>query len=160
MIEFNGYLTGKSKKLLAVVISVLLLFSVTIVAINYLYPYYVHWSSIKYADEVKASKVDKGNIILCSKITEDETVNSMYITFYILDKDSQKTLFECLDGWRLRDFKYLGFEKGTYNILAMSGDVGTYRYVYDGQTWKEQNDYDKEYVPDSQLYLINNLDEE
>lgn len=148
------------KKLLAVVISVLLFFSVAIVTVNYIYPYYVHWSAIKYADGVKASKVDKGNITLCSKITEDENVNSMYITFYILDKGSRKTLFECSDGWRLRDLKYLGFEKGTDNILAMSGDVGTYRYVYDGQTWKEQTDYDKEYVPDSQLYLINNLNEE
>ena len=86
------------KKLLAIIISVLLFFSVVIVAINYLYPYYVHWSSIKYADEVKESKVDKGNITLCSKVTEDGNVNSMYITFYILDRDSQKTLFECPDG--------------------------------------------------------------
>ena len=148
------------KKVWVIVISILLFFSVAIVAVNYLSPYYVHWSSIKYADEVKASKVDKGNITLCSKVTEDENVNSMYITFYILDRDSQKKLFECPDGWRLRDFKYLGFEKNTDNILAISGDVGTYRYVYDGQTWKEQTDYDKEYIPDTQLYLINNLNEE
>lgn len=148
------------KKVLAIVISVLLFFSVAILAINYLYPYYVHWSSIKYADEVKENKIDKGNITLCSKITEDETVNSKYITFYVLDKDTEKTRFECPDGWRLQDFKYLGFEKDTDNILAISGDVGTSRYVYDGQTWKEQTDYNKDYVPDSQLYLINNLNEE
>lgn len=148
------------KKVLAIVISVLLFFSVAILAINYLYPYYVHWSSIKSADEVKENKIDKGNITLCSKITEDETVNSKYITFYVLDKDTEKTRFECPDGWRLQDFKYLGFEKDTDNILAISGDVGTSRYVYDGQTWKEQTDYNKDYVPDSQLYLINNLNEE
>lgn len=148
------------KKVLAIVISVLLFFSVAILAINYLYPYYVHWSSIKYADEVKENKIDKGKITLCSKITEDETVNSKYITFYVLDKDTEKTRFECPDGWRLQDFKYLGFEKDTDNILAISGDVGTSRYVYDGQTWKEQTDYNKDYVPDSQLYLINNLNEE
>lgn len=148
------------KKVLAIVISVLLFFSVAILAINYLYPYYVHWSSIKYADEVKENMIDKGNITLCSKITEDETVNSKYITFYVLDKDTEKTRFECPDGWRLQDFKYLGFEKDTDNILAISGDVGTSRYVYDGQTWKEQTDYNKDYVPDSQLYLINNLNEE
>lgn len=62
--------------------------------------------------------------------------------------------------WRLQDFKYLGFEKDTDNILSISGDIGTYRYVYDGQTWKEQTDYDKEYVPDTKLYLINNLNDE
>lgn len=147
------------KKVLVIVISIVLFFSVAIVTVNYLYPYYAHWSSIKYADEAKESKIDKGNITLCSKITEDEAVNSKYITFCILDKDTRKIRFECPDGWRLRDFKYLGFEKGTDNILAMSGDVGTYRYVYDGQTWKEETDYDKEYVPDSQHFLINNLNE-
>ena len=62
--------------------------------------------------------------------------------------------------WRLQDFKYLGFEKDTDNILSISGDIGTYRYVYDGKTWKEQTDYDKEYVPDTKLYLINNLNDE
>ena len=62
--------------------------------------------------------------------------------------------------WRLQDFKYLGFEKDTDNILSISGDIGTYRYVYDGQTWKEQTDYDKEYVPDAKIYLINNLNDE
>ena len=62
--------------------------------------------------------------------------------------------------WRLQDFKYLGFEKDTDNILSISGDIGTYRYVYDGQTWKEQTDYDKEYVPDAKLYLMNNLNDE
>ena len=148
------------KKVIAIVISVLLFCSVAIFAVNYFYPYYVHWSSIKYADEVKEGKIDKGNFTLCSKITEDETVNSKYITFYVLDKDTKETRFECPDGWRLRDFKYLGFEKDTDNILAISGDVGTSRYVYDGQAWEEQTDYDKDYVPDSQLYLINNLNKE
>ena len=62
--------------------------------------------------------------------------------------------------WRLQDFKYLGFEKDTDNILSISGDIGTCRYVYDGHTWKEQTDYDKEYVPDTKLYLINNLNDE
>lgn len=148
------------KKVSVIVISVLLFFSVAIVAINYLYPYYVHLSSVKYANEVKESKIDKDNFILCSKISEDKTVNSMYITFYVLNKASQTIRFECPDGWRLQDFKYLGFEKDTDNILAISGDIGTYRYVYDGQTWEEQTDYDKDYVPDTQLYLINNLNGE
>ena len=148
------------KKVFVIVISVLLFFSVAVVAINYLYPYYVHLSSVKYANEVQESKIDKDNFILCSKISEDKTVNSMYITFYVLDKASQTIRFECPDGWRLQDFKYLGFEKDTDNILAISGDIGTYRYVYDGQTWKEQTDYDKEYVPDTKLYLINNLNDE
>lgn len=148
------------KKVFVIVISVLLFFSVAVVAINYLYPYYVHLSSVKYANEVKKSKIDKDNFILCSKITEDKTVNSMYIIFFVLDKASQTIRFECPDGWRLQDFKYLGFEKDTDNILAISGDIGTYRYVYDGQTWKEQTDYDKEYVPDTKLYLINNLNDE
>ena len=148
------------KKVFVIVISVLLFFSVAIVAINYLYPYYVHLSSMKYANVEKESKIDKDNFILCSKITEDKTVNSMYISFYVLDKASQTIRFECPDGWRLQDFKYLGFEKDTDNILAISGDIGTYRYVYDGQTWKEQTDYDKEYVPDTKLYLINNLNDE
>lgn len=114
---------------------------------------------MKYANEVKESKIDKDNFILCSKITEDKTVNSMYISFYVLDKASRTIRFECPDGWRLQDFKYLGFEKDTDNILAISGDIGTYRYVYDGQTWKEQTDYDKEYVPDTKRYLINNLND-
>ena len=135
------------KKVFVIVISVLLFFSVAVVAINYLYPYYVHLSSVKYANEAKESKIDK-------------TVNSMYISFSVLDKASQTIRFECPDGWRLQDFKYLGFEKDTDNILAISGDIGTYRYVYDGQTWKEQTDYDKEYVPDTKLYLINNLNDE
>ena len=69
------------KKVFVIVISVLLFFSVAIVAINYLYPYYVHLSSVKYANEVKESKIDKDNFILCSKISEDKTVNSMYILF-------------------------------------------------------------------------------
>ena len=73
----------------------------------------------------------------------------MYISFYVLDKASQTILFECPDDWRLQDFKYLGFEKDTDNILAISGDIGTCRYVYDGHTWKEQTDYDKEYVFDT-----------
>ena len=77
------------KKVSVIVIFVLLFFSVAIVAINYLYPYYVHLSSMKYANEVKESKIDKDNFILCSKITEDKTVNSMYISFYVLDKASQ-----------------------------------------------------------------------
>lgn len=85
------------KKVWVIVISVLLFFSVTVVAINYLYPYYVHLSSVKYANEVKESKIDKDNFILCSKISEDKTVNSMYISFYVLDKASQTIRFECPD---------------------------------------------------------------
>ena len=38
------------KKVSVIVISVLLFFSVAVVAINYLYPYYVHLSSVKYAN--------------------------------------------------------------------------------------------------------------
>ena len=78
------------KKVFVIVISVLLFFSVAVVAMNYLYPYYVHLSSVKYANEVKESIIDKDNFILCSKISEDKTVNSMYISFYVLDKASQK----------------------------------------------------------------------
>ena len=59
------------KKVFVIVIYGLLFFSVAVVAINYLYPYYVHLSSVKYANEVKESKIDKDNFILFSKITED-----------------------------------------------------------------------------------------
>ncbi len=148
------------KKGIIIFISILTLILAAILVANHLYPYYVHWNAIKYAHELKENKVSKDNFTLCSKITEDESVNSMYITFYILDKNSKKILFECPDGWRLMDFKYLGFEKDSNNILAISGDVGTYRYVYNGHTWIEEADYDQEYFPDFKFYLINNLNRE
>ena len=148
------------KKVIVVFLSVFVLISAAIVAANYLYPYYVHRSIIGYADEVKEDKISKGNITLCSKIIKDETVNSKYISFYIIDNGSQAVCFECSDGWRLTDLKYLGFEKDSNNILVVSGDIGTYRYVCNGQTWKAETDFNQKTSPDSNFYLINNFNEE
>lgn len=146
------------KKIVAIGVSVLIFFSIALFTLNYFYPYYVNWSINRYADEVKEGKINKDNITLCSKITDDETVNSKYISFYIIDENSQKICFECQDGWRLTDFKYLGFEKNSKNILVISADTGTYRYVYDGNSWKEEVLGSKQYIPDTQYCIINNLD--
>lgn len=148
------------KKIIVISLSVFVFLLAALALTNYLYPYCVHWNAIKYAHELKESKVSKDNVTLCSKITEDETVNSMYITFYILDKNSEKILFECPEGWRLMDFKYLGFEKDSNNILVISGDTGTYRYVNDSGSWKgETVSGNQQITPDSKYYVINNLND-
>lgn len=147
------------KKIIAIGVSVLIFFSIAFFTLNYFYPYYVNWSINRYADEVKEGKISKDNITLCSRITYDETVNSKYISFYIIDEKSQKICFECPDEWRLTDFKYLGFEKDSNNILVISADTGTYRYVFNGFSWKEVEVTDsKKYIPDTQYCIINNLD--
>ena len=81
------------KKIIVISLSVFVFLLAALALTNYLYPYCVHWNAIKYAHELKESKVSKDNVTLCSKITEDETVNSMYITFYVLDKASQTIRF-------------------------------------------------------------------
>lgn len=149
------------KKAIIIVISVLAVVSVALLAVNYLCPYYVHLSATRYAEELEEKRVEKGSITLCSKITRDENVNSNYISFYIVDNASKAVCFECSEGWRIRDFKYLGFEKGTDNVLAISADTGTYRYVKDGNSWREETVSEgQDPVPDSKYFVVNNLSTE
>ncbi len=148
------------KKVIAISLSVVVFLLAAFLLTNWLYPYFVHGSVNRYADEVMEDKIKKNNITLCSKITKDDTVNSKYISFYIIDNSSQTICFECPDGWRLTDLKYLGFEKDSNNILVISGDTGTYRYVNDGSYWKEETVSESQQIaPDSKYYVINNLND-
>lgn len=145
------------KKATIIVISVLAVVSVVLLAVNYCYPYYVHMSVNRYADELEEKRVEKGGITLYSKITQDENVNSKYISFCIYDNNSQAVCFECSNGWRITDLKYLGFEKDSDNILVISADTGVYKYVKDGGSWKEQVVTEEQQpVPDSKYYVVNN----
>lgn len=148
------------KKAIVISLFFLIFFLAAVLLINCFYPYYVHGSVNRYADEVMEEKIEKNNITLCSRITKDETVNSKYISFYIIDNSSQTICFECSDGWRLTDLKYLGFEKDSNNILVISGDTGTYRYVNDGNYWREETVLENQRMfPDSKYYIINNLND-
>lgn len=139
---------------LAVVIGTVL------VAINF-YPYFTHLSGTRYADNLEESSIQKDELILTSQITHDEEVDCKYISFSVLDSDTKEIIFECENGWRAFDIKYLGFEENTDNILVISADTGEYRYVKDGHLWKEEIVIEnRHYTPDSEYYLINNLSDE
>lgn len=147
------------KFLIILSISVVVICAV-LVALNF-YPDFVHLSGTRYADNLEESSMQKGKLILTSEITHDEEVDCKYISFSVLDSDTNEIIFKCENGWRAFDIKYLGFEENTDNILVISADTGEYRYVKDGHTWKEETVIEnRHYTPDSEYYLVNNLSNE
>jgi hypothetical protein len=59
---------------------------------------------------------------------DEDNVNSLY--FYITKAEDKNPLFVSDCEYRLWDFQYLGWGVGTYDVWAISGDVGTFCYVY------------------------------
>ena len=149
------------KKTKIFLLSIVLMAVVIAFGVKLLFPYYVNGSVSRYSRELKDDSTTNGEFILSSQITYDENVKMNYVSFNVKDADSQKIYFECDDGWRASDIKYIGFEKGTNNILVISGDTGVYRYVNYGYTWEENIvSENQDFEPDPQFFLINNLEEE
>lgn len=148
------------KKLLVILSISVVVIGTVLVALNF-YPDFVHLSSIRYADNLEESSIQKGELVLTSEVTLDEEVDCKYVTFSVLDSDTKELIFKCENGWRTFDIKYLGFEENTDNILVISADTGEYRYVKDGHSWKEETVVEnRHYTPDSEYYLVNNLSNE
>lgn len=128
------------KKKLIIIIAVILVFlSVTVVVFREETGMYLfHLNMVDYIHDYTETSVENGKYVFHTRILENE--NSRMVTFYITKNG--ETVFEADESWRIRDLKYIGFKDGSYDILVESGDVGTSEYLFNGETWENEDDWD------------------
>lgn len=64
-----------------------------------------------------------------------ERKDGVYASFFVRDKNRGKEIFTCDQDFRTWDLKSIDWDQEGYDIIVQSGDVGTLRYHFSGDTW-------------------------
>ncbi len=67
-----------------------------------------------------------------------ERPESVYASFVVLAGEPLTELYACPDLYRTMDLKSIDWVGDTLDVRVVSGDVGTYQYAFDGETWAER----------------------
>lgn len=122
----------KARRKHAIIIAALLclLAVLFVVVLFYLFPLLsLHINNIVESHEYTPHSIasyDEKYLLTTQKITEGET--GTFATFIITDAETERVLFECPDRYRTIDLKFIDWDEDSYNIVVISGDVGTVRY--------------------------------
>jgi hypothetical protein len=123
----------KRKYLLILVPAILLL----MVGLYYFYTLFaVQNEVVKEAHNYKSTSITKTPYILETVKKEDSS--GVYATFIIKNEDTDSIVFECSDIFRTMDLKTINWAETSYNIIVVSGDVGTILYDFTDGTWAKR----------------------
>ena len=71
---------------------------------------------------------DEAYFLNTQKVIDDKT--GTYVNSNIIETETKAVLFECPDRYRAVDLKSIDWDRDTYDVIVVSGDVGTVVYKY------------------------------
>lgn len=121
----------KKSKIIIIIISAVLLFLFAgFLSFHNLLPSFANYLINRGLSFPEKSELSYDGILELRQYSKDDEdcVNSLY--FYVTRKDEDSPLFVSDCEYRLFDFHVLEWGNGTYDIWAVSGDIGTHCYLY------------------------------